>query len=70
MPRGPNMPDATLLEIMRLRDVERLSYAEIAARVGRTRNTVAGLLKRINDETDHFDKTPHLNVVQPWKRST
>ena len=66
-----NWTDEDMLEALDLRDHEGLTMAEVAKRMGRGRMSIVGLMKRVNDETDHFDPDGNQNGTMPrkwWKR--
>jgi hypothetical protein len=63
--------DEDMLTALHLRDHLGMDYTAIGARFGRTKSAIAGLMKRIDDETNKADVTPHLNgTMKPmwWKR--
>jgi transposase len=65
------MTDEEILEILSMHEVDGLSFAEVARRTGRTRNSIAGLKRRVNWDTDIVDETPELNGTMPvrwWRR--
>ena len=65
------LTDQQLLEIMALHEIDGLTAREIAARFGKTRSAICGIIHRINTETDLHDLTPHRNGTMParwWKR--
>jgi transposase len=65
------MTDEEILEILSMHEVDGLSFAEVARRTGRTRNSIAGLKRRVNWDTDMVDETPELNGTMPvrwWRR--
>jgi transcriptional regulator len=60
--------DAEMLAALRMRD-QGHSCADIARELGRTRSSIAAMLYNIERDTDHFDTTPHLNVVRRVRRT-
>lgn len=67
MPKGVEHPQDLLFHILHLRDVQRLSFGQIADRIGMTRSAIAALIRQINMATDKHDHTPHMNVIQPYR---
>jgi len=57
--------DLRELEMMHLIEVEGLTQAAAAERLGLKRNAVVGLYWRINTQTDKHDVSPYLNGSMP-----
>lgn len=51
-PHGIKWSDQDLLQIMHLTDVEGLSRKQLAERLGKTTNSIVGVISRINRESD------------------
>lgn len=73
--RAPEWTDEEALQALHLRDVDRLTAVQIAARFGRSRSAVCGLFKRIADDLaksgpDAAGKPENLDGGMPpgwWK---
>lgn len=66
-----DLTDEQILEAMRANRLERKSYAKIAKDWGATRSSVCAMMSRIENDTDRWDVTPHLNGSMPdawWRR--
>jgi hypothetical protein len=57
--------DAEILMALDLRDHDGLSYAAVGRYLGRTRNSVLSMLRRVDRDTDRTDLSPHLNGSLP-----
>jgi hypothetical protein len=68
---GAPWTDEEMLEALYLRDHRGLSAAGVARRMGKTRNSVLGLLHRVGRDTDASDGDGNKNGSMPprwWDR--
>ncbi|NOX39737.1 MAG: hypothetical protein GXP05_04280 [Alphaproteobacteria bacterium] len=53
--------DEEMLSVLHMRDIEGLKFQRIADAIGRGKNSVVGVVNRINNETDSTDKAGNQN---------
>lgn len=71
MRRGSPIPDETILLVLDMHRRDGMSFGDIARRLHMTKGSIAGLVYRVDRDTDLVDETPHLNGTMPpgwWRK--
>lgn len=65
MVAAPQHDDGQVLELLYLTEALGLTALQAGKKLGMSRSAALGLIKRIRDDTDKHDASPHLNGTMP-----